>query len=168
MTTVSNRALEAKWLHALGDIRNEEKREQSINLLSESYAHFLRGYKINATQILLEGRIAAGAATGQEITVGPLPFYSLCEHHMLPFFGTVEISYVANEYIFGLGKFPRVVEALSARLNLQETLTAAIADTLFEHLVPKKLAVTLEARHLCLEMRGTQTTGALLKTVKFC
>jgi GTP cyclohydrolase I len=137
---------------------------ESLKLLSESYTHFCRGYKIDAAKILRDGRIPAGKATGQTITVAPIHFYSLCEHHLLPFFGTVEITYVANKYILGLGKFPRVVEALACRLWMQENLTTAITDALAAELKPKNLSVTLTARHLCLEMRGAQATGTQLTT----
>ena len=119
---------------------------------------------MDAAQMVLDGRIAAGAAAGQIITVAPISFYSVCEHHLLPFFGTAEITYTAGDWILGLGKFPRVVEALSARLTLQENLTAAIADVLQKNLQPKSLTVTLSARHLCLEMRGTHAAGTTLTT----
>jgi len=137
---------------------------ESLKLLSESYAHFCRGYQIDAARIVTDGRIASGNAAGQQITIAPIQFYSLCEHHLLPFFGTVEISYTAGKFILGLGKFPRLVEALSARLWMQENLTAAIADALSAGLKAKNLTVTLTARHLCLEMRGAQTTGAQMIT----
>lgn len=156
--------LEARWLQTVGDMRCEAMRVQSIQCLTESYTHFCRGYKIDAAQFVVDGRMIAGAAAGQEITIGPIAFYSLCEHHLLPFFGMAEISYTAGEWILGLGKFPRVVEALSARLWLQENLTDAIADILFENLRPKNITVTLYARHLCLEMRGAQASGVQLTT----
>jgi len=153
-----------EWLRTLGDSRKKGCHQQSIKLLSESYAHFCRGYHMNAAQIIRDGLMSAGSAAGQQITIAPMPFYSLCEHHMLPFFGTVEISYTADEFILGLGKFPRVVEALSARLWMQENLTTVIADTLAAGLKAKQLSVTLTARHLCMEMRGTQTMGAQMIT----
>ncbi len=137
---------------------------ESLKLLSESYSHFCRGYQMDAARIIRDGRMAAGKASGQTITIAPINFYSLCEHHLLPFFGTAEITYTAGKYILGLGKFPRVVEALSARLWMQENLTAAIADVLMTELKPKNLTVTLSARHLCLEMRGAQATGTYMNT----
>ena len=153
------------FLKTLGDPRSENECAESIQRLAESYEHFSRGYKIDAAKIITEGLMPSGAAKGQTITIAPIPFYSLCEHHLLPFFGTAEIEYMAGEYILGLGKFPKVVEALSARITLQENLTAAIADTLRAHLKPTSLTVTLAARHLCLEMRGAHAAGILLKTV---
>lgn len=153
------------WLQQLGDARGAAARTDSLHLLGESYEHFLRGYGMDAAKIISDGRIKADAAVGQEITVAPLPFYSLCEHHLLPFFGTVSITYAPREWILGLGKFPRLVEALSARLTLQETLTAAIADTLFENLNPHSCRLTVEARHLCLEMRGAQTISTAMITI---
>lgn len=156
--------MNAEWLTQLGDLRDDAARAQSIQCLSESYAHFMRGHAMDAAQIIRDGLLPAGAASGQIITIAPISFYSLCEHHLLPFFGTAEISYTADKHIMGLGKFPRVVEALSTRLWLQENLTAALADILFQNLQPKKLSVTLTARHLCLEMRGAQAGGTELIT----
>lgn len=161
-----SRIFSPEWLKNIGDPRDNVARAQSLNCMATSYAHFLRGYQMNAAEIIRAGLMPAGAATGQTITVSPIPFYGVCEHHMLPFFGTAEITYTAGDYILGLGKFPRVVEALSARMNMQETLTAAIADALSQNLSPRAVTVTLNARHLCLEMRGTETAGAYLKTVR--
>jgi len=154
------------WLENLGDARDDAARAQSIFKLHESYTHFTRGYQMDAGKIIQDGLMPAGAAAGQIITIAPIPFYSLCEHHLLPFFGTAEITYTAGDHILGLGKFPKLVEALSARLNLQEGLTAAVYDALHENLRPKNLSVSLEARHLCLDMRQGGITGTLLKTVK--
>jgi len=149
-----------EWLEKLGDPRAAAARAESLQNLADSYAHFCRGYEEDPQNIILGGRMAATHAAGQEVTVAPIPFYSLCQHHLLPFFGMVTITYRPREYILSLGRFPRLVEALSARLNLQEHLTAAIADALQQYLQPQTCAVTVEARHLCLEMRGTQTVGA--------
>jgi len=119
---------------------------------------------MDTAQIIRDGLMPAGSAAGQQITIAPIPFYSLCEHHLLPFFGTVEISYTVGEFILGLGKFPRVIEALSARLWMQENLTTALADILTTGLKPKNISVTLTARHLCMEMRGTHMTGTQMIT----
>jgi GTP cyclohydrolase I len=157
-----------EWLQKLGDPRSEGASANSLKQFAESYAQFTRGYRMDPAQIILDGLMPANHAAGQTITAGPISFYSLCEHHLLPFFGTAEITYTAGEYILGLGKFPKVVEALSARLNIQENLTAAIWDALHAHLRPKSLSVSLEARHLCLDMRGGHGIGTLLKTIKNC
>ena len=154
----------SEWLKSLGDPRSERECAESIQRLAESYEHFARGYQMEAAKIITEGLMPSGAAKGQTITIAPIPFYSLCEHHLLPFFGTAEVEYTAGEYILGLGKFPKVVEALSARITLQENLTAAIADAITVHLKPTSMTVTLTARHLCLEMRGTHMAGMELKT----
>jgi len=102
------------------------------------------------------------------VVVKNIRFYSLCEHHMLPFFGKVHIGYIPNGKIVGLSKMPRLVKALASRLQVQERLTRQIAETLFEKLNPFGVAVIVEARHMCMEMRGARseqtnaTTSAML------
>lgn len=92
-----------------------------------------------------------------------IPFYSLCEHHLLPFFGTAAIGYIPNGRVAGLSKLARTVEVFARRLQLQEQLTAQIADALMEHLMPQGVIVRLEAEHLCMSMRGVSKPGT--KTV---
>jgi GTP cyclohydrolase I len=103
-------------------------------------------------------------ATGL-VTVGDIPFYSLCAHHFLPFFGTVQIGYLPGERLLGLSKFARVVEYFARRPQLQERLTEQIAGLLDERLSPRGVIVTIEARHLCMEMRGVNKMGATTKTM---
>lgn len=100
----------------------------------------------------------------QMISDSNIPFYSLCEHHMLPFFGTVTIAYIPNGKIIGLSKLARVVEYFSRRLNTQEYLTSNIANFIDETLKPKGVGVKVQGRHLCKEMRGIKTTGLMTTT----
>jgi len=92
------------------------------------------------------------------VAVTGISFYSMCEHHMLPFFGKAHIGYIPDGKIVGLSKMPRLVHALAARLQVQERLTRQIADTLAEKLSPHGVAVIVEARHLCMEMRGAKSS----------
>ncbi|MBI4054757.1 MAG: GTP cyclohydrolase I FolE [Elusimicrobia bacterium] len=94
------------------------------------------------------------------VLVKDIPLYSICEHHLLPFFGKAHIAYIPDEYILGLSKIPRLAEALSRRLQIQERLTTQIAETLQSKLRPLGVGVVIEARHLCLEMRGAKCQGA--------
>lgn len=94
------------------------------------------------------------------ILVKDIPFYSLCEHHMAPFFGTASIAYIPNDSIVGISKLPRTLEKFARRLQNQERITHDVADFLMKALMPKGVAVVLKARHLCMEMRGVKKPGA--------
>lgn len=154
----------AEWLKELGDPRPADERHKSIQLLNESYARLLSGYGADVAALIKEGLLPADQSAGQEITIGPLPFQSLCEHHLLPFTGTLQITYVPDEYILGLGRFPRAVEAMCARLTLQEKLTVEIADIFYQNLKPKTITVTLSAHHLCMRLGHEETHNTALTT----
>src|SRR5213080_2433540 len=98
------------------------------------------------------------------VVVKDIPFYSLCEHHMLPFFGKVHVGYLPKGKVIGLSKIPRLVEVFSHRLQIQEQLTRQIAEALNVTLAPKGVGVVVEARHLCMEMRGVEAPGGHLMT----
>jgi len=98
------------------------------------------------------------------VVVKNIPFYSLCEHHMLPFFGTASVGYVPRGKVVGLSKIPRVVEMYARRLQVQERMTQQVADFLQERLDPQGVAVVIEAQHLCMAMRGIQKRGATMVT----
>ena len=98
------------------------------------------------------------------VVVRDIPFYSLCEHHMLPFFGTCQVGYLPKGRVVGLSKIPRLVGAFAHRLQLQERLTNEIAQALNDALAPRGAGVIVEARHLCMEMRGVQKAGGQLVT----
>jgi GTP cyclohydrolase I len=100
----------------------------------------------------------------QMIIVKDLDFFSLCEHHLVPFFGKAHVAYIPNGKIIGFSKIPRVVTAFSQRLQIQERLTQQIADTLNEALEPKGVGVIIEARHLCMQMRGVEKQNSNITT----
>lgn len=100
----------------------------------------------------------------QMVTITDLPFYSLCNHHVIPFFGKAHVAYVPNEKVAGLSKFGRAVKNISRGLWVQEHLTTAIADFLEEKLQPRGVAVVMKGEHLCMAMRGVQMPGALTTT----
>ena len=103
----------------------------------------------------------------QIVVVKDIEIYSLCEHHLLPFFGKAHVGYIPNGTIVGLSKIPRVVEAYARRLQLQERLTAQIKDGIEEVLHPLGVAVVIEAQHLCMSMRGIQKQNSVTTTSEF-
>lgn len=103
-------------------------------------------------------------ATDEMITVKDIQFYSLCEHHLLPFFGTAHIAYIPQGKIIGLSKIARLVDIYARRLQVQERLTQDIAQTLNDCLRPQGVAVVVQAQHLCMQMRGVQKRGSVMVT----
>ena len=98
------------------------------------------------------------------VLVDNIPFYSLCEHHLLPFFGRVHIAYIPKRAVVGLSKIPRIVDMFARRLQVQERMATEIADTLNEHLDPQGVAVVIEGQHMCMAMRGVQKPEASMVT----
>ena len=99
------------------------------------------------------------------ILIKDIPFFSMCEHHMLPFFGKVHVAYIPRENkVIGLSKIPRLVEFVSRKLSVQEEITVNVAEKLIEILNPLGVAVVVEARHMCIEMRGINKIGSVTKT----
>lgn len=128
----------------------------------KSYEYLTSGYKQNAKDILNEALFES--SNNEMVVVKDIEFYSLCEHHLLPFFGRVHCAYIPDKKVVGLSKIPRLVEMFARRLQIQEQLTEQIADALNEHIGAKGVGVVIEARHLCIEMRGVQKTNATTTT----
>lgn len=125
----------------------------------KAWKHWCGGYTMDAASIL---KVFEDGAENydQMITVKDIPFYSHCEHHLAPFFGTVTISYIPDGKIVGLSKLSRLADMYARRLQVQERLTAQIADALHEHLQPKGVGVQINARHMCMESRGIRQQGS--------
>lgn len=130
---------------------------------NKAFQFWLSGYKQDPAAILKV--FEDGAENYDEmVTVGGIPIYSLCEHHLAPFFGVAHIGYIPNGRIVGLSKLARLAEVFARRLQVQERLTQQIANALQENLQPKAVGVVLRCRHMCMESRGIQKTGAITFT----
>jgi GTP cyclohydrolase I len=125
--------------------------------VAQSLTFLTSGYEVNVDDIL--GRAVFGERYDELVVVRDISFYSLCEHHLLPFFGLAHVGYLPQGRIIGLSKLPRLVDAFARRLQVQERMTSEIADALQRHLEPRGVAVVLEADHLCTMMRGVQKQG---------
>ena len=126
------------------------------------YTELTAGYHVNPER-LINGAIF-DIAYSEMVVVKDIPFYSLCEHHLLPFFGTASVAYIPRGRVIGLSKIPRIVEMYARRLQVQERLTQQVADFLMERLQPKGVGVVIEATHLCATMRGVRKPGTLMTT----
>jgi GTP cyclohydrolase I len=126
------------------------------------YRELTAGYHVDASR-LVNGAIFE-VDYSEMVVVKEIPFYSLCEHHLLPFFGSAAVAYIPRGRVIGLSKIPRIVEMFARRLQVQERLTQQIADFLQEQLQPRGVGVVIEATHLCAVMRGVRKPGTIMTT----
>ena len=126
------------------------------------YAELTAGYHVNPDR-LLNGAVFAEPYS-EMVVVKDIPFYSLCEHHLLPFFGSASVAYIPRGRVVGLSKIPRIVEMYARRLQIQERLTKQVAEFLDERLNPQGVGVVIEATHLCAVMRGIRKPGTVMTT----
>ena len=152
----------------LTEIGEDPQREGLIKTperVAKSMSFLTNGYKENPSEILTSAMFAESYS--QMVLVKDIELYSLCEHHMLPFFGKAHIAYIPDGHIVGLSKIPRIVDVFSRRLQVQERLTDEIKDCLQGTLNPKGVAVVIEAQHLCMQMRGVQKQHSSTTTSAF-
>ena len=126
------------------------------------YTELTAGYHVDPER-LINGAIF-DIRYSEMVVVKDIPFYSLCEHHLLPFFGTASVAYIPRGRVIGLSKIPRIVEMYARRLQVQERMTQQVADFLMERLEPRGVGVVLEATHLCAAMRGVRKPGTTMTT----
>ena len=154
-----------KILNQIGEDPNREGLIKTPERVAKAMQFLTQGYDIDPKEILKSAIFTE--SYNQMVLVKGIELYSLCEHHMLPFFGKAYIAYVPNGKIVGLSKFPRVVDAFSRRLQVQERLSNQLKDCIQETLEPKGVAVVIEAQHLCMQMRGVEKQNSFTTTSAF-
>lgn len=141
-----------------GLVKTPERAAKAIQFLTH-------GYSLDPVEVLKSAMFKEDYK--QMVIVKDIEVYSLCEHHLLPFFGKAHVAYIPNGYIVGLSKIPRVVDVFARRLQVQERMTTEIRDCIQETLQPLGVAVVIEAAHLCMQMRGIQKQNSVTTTSAF-
>lgn len=159
-------ALSRQILTELGEDADRDGLQETPVRIAKALQALTRGYHQDPKAVLRAATFEDDYS--QMVIVKDIEFYSLCEHHMLPFFGKVHIAYIPNGHITGLSKLARIVDIFSRRLQVQERLTRQIKDCIEEALHPLGVMVVIEARHLCMQMRGVQKQNAITTTSDFC
>lgn len=151
----------SKLLYSFGEDVSREGLVETPKRVFKMYEELLSGYAQDLKSVFKTFK-----SNGYQdlILLTNIKFYSLCEHHIIPFFGKIHIGYIPNGKILGLSKFIRLIEILTHRLQTQENLTHQIADALEQNLDPKGLIITVEAKHLCMSMRGVKEDKCITKT----
>ncbi len=149
-------------LRAVGEDPAREGLVDTPNRVARAYDELLLGYRVDPVALLNNALFEA--TYSEMIVVSDIDFYSLCEHHMLPFFGRAHVAYIPNRKVIGLSKIPRIVEAYARRLQIQERMTRQIADLIDELVQPLGVAVVVDGMHMCMAMRGVKKSNARMRT----
>lgn len=152
-------------LHEIGENPKREGLLKTPERVAKSLQYLTHGYDLDPAEILRSAMFKEKYS--QMVIVKDIEIYSMCEHHMLPFFGKAHVAYIPNGQIVGLSKIARVVDAFARRLQVQERLTTQIRDCIQETLNPSGVAVVIEAKHLCMLMRGIQKQNSVASTSAF-
>jgi GTP cyclohydrolase I len=164
-TTSATKNVEESIKELLAYIGEDPKREglqKTPARVATMYEFLTKGYHENIESVL--NRAVYTERYSEMVIVRDINFFSLCEHHLIPFYGKCHIAYIPKGRIIGLSKLPRIVEVFSRRLQVQERLTQQIAETLYRHLKPLGVGVVMEARHLCMMMRGVEKQDSIATT----
>ena len=142
-------------LEAIGEDVNREGLIKTPRRVAKSFEYICSGYFKDPKEVLNDALFES--TNNEMVVVRNIEFYSLCEHHILPFFGRVHVAYIPDKKVVGLSKIPRMVNVFARRLQIQEQLTEQIADAIMEVVQPKGVGVVIHARHMCMEMRGVES-----------
>lgn len=154
-----------KILEGVGEDTSRDGIVKTPERAAKAMMFLTQGYQQDASAILRSAMFKEDYS--EMVIVKDIELYSLCEHHMLPFFGKAHVAYIPNGYIVGLSKIPRVVDVYARRLQVQERLTLEVRDIIHETLQPLGVAVVIEAQHLCMMMRGVQKQNSVTTTSAF-
>ncbi|MFD0795655.1 GTP cyclohydrolase I FolE [Mucilaginibacter litoreus] len=160
--------LSGHYYEVLKEIGENPEREGLLKTperIAKAMLYLTHGYDLDAKEILTSAMFKEEYS--QMVIVKDIEVYSMCEHHMLPFFGKAHVAYIPNGYVVGLSKIPRVVDVFSRRLQVQERLTNEIRDCIQQTLNPIGVGVVIECRHLCMSMRGVQKQNSVTTTSAF-
>ena len=157
-----------KYHSVLGELGENPEREGLLKTperVAKAMQFLTHGYDLDAAAILKKAMFKEDVS--EMVIVKDIELYSLCEHHMLPFYGKAHIAYIPNGYIVGLSKLPRIVDVFARRLQVQERLTEQVLNCIDKTLKPQGVAVVIEAKHLCMMMRGVQKQNSVTTTSAF-
>ena len=160
--------IKSQYQNIISDIGEDVLREGLLKTperASKAMQFLTQGYDLDAAEILKSAMFKE--SYNEMVIVKNIELYSLCEHHMLPFFGKAHIAYIPNGHIVGLSKLPRIVDVFARRLQVQERLTKQILDCINDTLKPQGVAVVIEASHMCMMMRGVQKQNSVTTTSGF-
>jgi GTP cyclohydrolase I len=149
----------------LGEDPGREGLLKTPERVSKAMLTFVRGYQMDPHEVLLSAKFKEDYR--QMVIVKDIDFFSLCEHHMLPFYGKAHVAYIPNGYITGLSKIARVVDIFARRLQVQERMTTQIKDCIQNSLHPLGVMVVIEAHHMCMQMRGVEKQNSITTTSDF-
>ena len=159
------KSLQRRVLELIGEDPDREGLIKTPERVAKSLRFLTKGYREDPEEILRSAMFREEYR--QMVIVKDIDFFSMCEHHMLPFFGKAHIGYIPNKYITGLSKIPRVVDVFARRLQVQERLTTQIKDCIQATLNPLGTIVVIEAQHMCMQMRGVEKQNSLTTTSDF-
>ena len=149
-------------LKEIGEDPNREGLIKTPSRVSKAWSFFSKGYKQDLNRIINDAIFEEDAK--DMVIVRDIEFFSLCEHHLIPFFGKAHVGYIPNGKVIGLSKIPRIIDMFSRRLQVQERLTHLIADAINSVLNPKGVSVVMEGRHMCMQMRGVEKQNSFTST----
>ena len=156
------KTITTQLLKEIGEDPNREGLQKTPERVAKAWKFLSHGYKQDIKKII-NGAVFK-EKYDQMVAVKDIEFYSMCEHHLLPFFGVAHIAYIPNGKIIGLSKIPRILDMFARRLQVQERMTQEVASMLNETLQPKGVAVIIEAQHMCMQMRGVEKKNSYMST----